>query len=338
MHAGSRESVETAKAGDIVACIGLKDTMTGDTICDTKHPVQLENIKFPDAVISMSIEPNSASDRDKLPQGLAALRKEDPTFQYKYDPETGQTIIRGMGELHLEVLQHKLTRDMKINVKVGRPKVAYREAFTKKIEQEAKFVRQTGGRGQYGHVVIILEPLLDENGRFSKENVFENKIIGGAIPKEYIPAVENGVMEALTSGELAGYPVVGAKVSLIDGSFHTVDSSELAFEQAGALAIREGLKKAGTVLLEPIMKLEVTVPDTEFGTVQGNIISKRGMITDSRMHGNLRTIDANVPLSEMFGYSSELRSATSGRGTFVMEPLTYEKVPEQIAEKILTGY
>lgn len=338
MHANSRDSVETAKAGDIVACVGLKDTMTGDTLCDTKHPVQLESIKFPEAVISMSIEPESASDRDKLPTGLAALRKEDPTFQFKYDAETGQTIISGMGELHLEILQHKLVRDMKINVKVGRPKVAYREAFTKKIEQEAKFVRQTGGRGQYGHVVITMEPLLDEEGRFKKENEFENKIIGGAIPKEYIPAVENGVMEALTSGELAGYPVVGAKVCLIDGSFHTVDSSELAFEQAGMLAVREGLKKAGSILLEPIMKLEVTIPDTEFGTVQGNIISKRGLITDSRIHGNLRTIDANVPLSEMFGYSSELRSVTSGRGTFVMEPLTYEKVPEQIAEKILAGY
>jgi len=338
MHASSREIVESARAGDIVACVGLKETMTGDTLCDTRHPVVLESIKFPEAVMSMSIEPNSASDRDKLPQGLAALRKEDPTFQYKYDPETGQTIIQGMGELHLEILQHRLVRDMKINVKVGRPKVAYREAISRKVEQEGKFVRQTGGRGQYGHVVLTIEPLLDEEGKLSKEIVFENKIIGGAIPKEYIPAVEYGSREALASGELAGYPVVGVKVTLIDGSFHTVDSSELAFEQAAMLAVREALKKAGSVLLEPIMKLEVTIPDSDFGTVQGNIISKRGIITDSRIHGNLRTIDANVPLSEMFGYSSELRSITSGRGTFVMEPLMYERVPEQIAEKILAGY
>lgn len=338
MHASSRDIVESAKAGDIVACVGLKDTLTGDTLCDTRHPVLLESIKFPEAVISMSIEPNSAGDRDKLPQGLAALRKEDPTFEYKYDAETGQTIIKGMGELHLEILQHRLIRDMKINVKVGRPKVAYREAISRKVEQEGKFVRQTGGRGQYGHVVMTVEPLYDEAGNLQKQIVFENKIIGGAIPREYIPAVESGTKDALTSGELAGYPVVGVKASLIDGSFHTVDSSELAFEQAAILAVREALKKAGSVLLEPIMKLEVTIPDSEYGTVQGNIISKRGIITDSRIHGNLRTIDANVPLSEMFGYSSELRSITSGRGTFVMEPLTYEKVPEQISEKILAGY
>jgi len=338
MHASSRDIVESVKAGDIVACIGLKDTFTGDTICDTKHPVVLESIKFPEAVISMSIEPNSASDRDKLPQGLAALRKEDPTFQYKYDVETGQTIIRGMGELHLEILQHRLTRDMKINVKVGKPKVAYRETISRKVEQESKFVRQTGGHGQYGHVVMIIEPLLDEAGNLRKENEFENKIVGGSIPREYIPSIESGVKDALTSGELAGYPVVGAKVTLIDGSFHTVDSSALAFEQAAIMAVREGLRKAGSVLLEPIMKLEVTIPDSEFGVVQGDIISKRGMITDSRSHAKLRTIDANVPLSEMFGYSSELRSITSGRGTFVMEPLTYEKVPEQISEKILAGY
>jgi len=338
MHAGSREIVDSVRAGDIVACVGLRETITGDTVCDTKSPVMLESIKFPDAVISMSIEPQSGGDRDKLSIGLAALRKEDPTFQCKYDAETGQTIISGMGELHLEILQHRLTRDMKINVKVGRPKVAYREAITKKVEQEGKFVRQTGGHGQYGHVVITAEPLLDETGNYLKQVEFVNKIIGGSIPREYIPAIESGVKEAFTSGELAGYPVVGARVTLIDGSFHTVDSSELAFEQAAVIAVREAFRTAGSILLEPIMKLEVIIPDSDFGAIQGNIISKRGMITDSRTHGKMRTIDAKVPLAEMFGYSSELRGMTSGRGNFVMEPLTYEKVPEQISEKILAGY
>ncbi|MDD5011218.1 MAG: elongation factor G, partial [Phycisphaerae bacterium] len=247
MHAGSREIVDSVRAGDIVACIGLKDTITGDTVCDTKSPIMLENIEFPEAVISMSIEPNSASDREKLAGGLAALRKEDPTFQTKFDAETGQTIISGMGELHLEVLQHRLIRDMKINVKVGKPKVAYREAITKKVEQQGKFVRQTGGRGQYGDVIITMEPLLDEAGNYQKHIEFVNKIIGGTVPREYIPAVESGVKEACTSGELAGYPVVGARVTLIDGSYHTVDSSELAFEQAAVIAVREAMRKAGSV-------------------------------------------------------------------------------------------
>ncbi|MHB0945869.1 MAG: elongation factor G [Sedimentisphaerales bacterium] len=337
MHAGTREIVEAGKAGDIVACIGLKDVGTGDTICDTKHPVMLENIVFPETVISMSIEPASGSDRDKLGEGLAALRKEDPTFKCKYDPETGQTIISGMGELHLEVLQHRLTRDMKIDVRVGRPKVAYREAITGTAEAEGKFVRQTGGRGQYGHAVITIEPLYDESGHFSKENVFENKIVGGSVPREYISPIENGVMQAFTSGELAGYPVVGAKVCLIDGSFHTVDSSEMAFEQAGVLACREGMRRAKPILLEPIMKVEIIIPESDYGVVQGNIISKRGMIYDTRAHGKMRVLDVKVPLSEMFGYSSDLRGMTSGRGSFVMEPSTYEKVPEQIAEKILAA-
>ncbi|MDD5134788.1 MAG: elongation factor G [Phycisphaerae bacterium] len=338
MHAGSREIVESAKAGDIVACVGLKDIYTGDTICDTKHPVVLENITFPETVISMSIEPFSTADRDKLSEGLAVLRKEDPTFKCKFDTETGQTIISGMGELHLEVLQHRLIRDMKINVRVGRPKVAYREAITSKIQAEGKFIRQTGGRGQYGHAIITIEPLFDETGHYSKETEFENKIIGGSIPREYIPAIESGVKQALASGELMGYPVVGAKVTLLDGSFHQVDSSELAFEQAGVLAVREALKKAGPILLEPIMKIEVIVPDSDYGSVQGNIISKRGMIYDTRMHSKMRVLDAKVPLAEMFGYSSELRGITSGRGSFVMEPSTYEKVPEQISEKILADY
>jgi elongation factor G len=338
MHANSREIVQSVKAGDIIACVGPRDTYTGDTLCDTKNPIMLENITFPETVISMSIEPQSTADRDKLSQALATLRKEDPTFKCKYDVETGQTIISGMGELHLEILQHKLVRDLKVNVRVGKPKVAYKEAITAKAEAEGKFIKQTGGHGQYGHVVITIEPLFDETGHYSKEVEFENKIIGGSIPREYIPAIENGSKEALTSGEIRGYPVVGAKVTLIDGSYHEVDSSSIAFEQAAALAIREAIKKARPVLLEPIMKLEVSVPEADFGVVQGNIISKRGMITDTRAHGNIRIFDAKVPLSEMFGYSGELRGITSGRGTFMMEPATYERVPEQIAEKILTDY
>jgi elongation factor G len=338
MHAASREIVPSAKAGDIIACVGPKDTLTGDTICDTKSPIILESITFPETVMSMSIEPAGSADRDKLSQAIAILRKEDPTFHCKFDAETGQTIISGMGELHLEILQHKLIRDLKVNVRVGRPKVAYREAITAKAEAEGKFIKQTGGRGQYGHVVITIEPLFDETGHYKKETEFVNKIIGGVIPREYIPAVASGVKQALTNGQLAGYPVVGAKVTLIDGSFHQVDSSDIAFEQAAVLAIREGLKKAGPILLEPIMKLEVVVPESDYGAVQGSIVSKRGMITDTRIHGSMRVLDAKVPLAEMFGYSSELRGVTSGRGNFVMEPATYERVPEQISEKILSDY
>ncbi len=345
MHANSREIVASARAGDIIACVGLKNTLTGDTLCDTKSPIILESITFPEAVMSMSIEPYGTADRDKLSESLAVLKKEDPTFKCKYDAETGQTVISGMGELHLEILQHRLVRDLKVNVRVGRPKVAYKEAITASSVAEGKFIRQTGGRGQYGHVVITIEPLIDETGHYSKEIKFVNKITRGVIPREYIPAVENGVKQALGSGELAGYPVVGVKVTLIDGSFHQVDSSEIAFEQAAGIAIREALKKAGLVLLEPIMKLEVSVPESDYGAVGGNIISKRGMITDTRVHGSpsgvqgtIRVIDAKVPLAEMFGYAGELRGITSGRGNFVMEPATYERVPEQIAEKILSDY
>ena len=338
MHAGNREILSEVSAGDIVACIGLKNTYTGDTICDAKSPVVLESISFPETVLSMSIEPHTMADRAKLGEALVILRKEDPTFVCKYDAETGQTIISGMGELHLEILQHRIIRDMKIAVRVGKPRVAYKEAVSVFAEQESKFVRQTGGHGQYGHVVITIEPLVDENGHYSKENEFENKIVSGSVPKQYIPAVEAGVRNALSSGVLGSYPVVGAKVTLIDGSFHAVDSSELAFEQAGAMAIGEILKKASPIILEPIMKLQVVVPESDYGSVQGNIIGKRGMITDTKVHGNMRILDAKVPLAEMFGYSSDLRGATAGRGTFVMEPLAYEKVPEQIAKKILSGY
>lgn len=338
MHANSRQILEEAHAGDIVAVVGLKETLTGDTLCDTKHPVTLESITFPETVISMSIEPRSAADRVKLGEALAVLRREDPTFGCDFNEETGQTIISGMGELHLEVLEHKLVRDLGVDVRVGKPRVAYREAITKKATQESKFVRQTGGRGQFGHVVIQIEPLIDQDGYYVRENVFENKIIGGVIPKEYIPAVESGVKEGLASGALSGYPVVGAKVTLIDGSFHAVDSSEIAFEQASVMAVQEILEKAGAVLLEPVMRVQIVVPEANFGTVQGQLVAKRAEIGDTRMHGNMRVIDAKVPLAEMFGYSGQIRSATAGRGSFSMEPLNYEKVPEQISEKILLGY
>ena len=337
MHADNRQIIDSASAGDIVAVLGLKGTLTGDTLCDTRHPVVLESITFPDTVISMSIEPVSSAERSKLGEALATLRKEDPTFKSKFDAETGQTIISGMGELHLEILQNKLIRDMGVNVRIGKPRVAYKEAISQLADGEGKFIRQTGGHGQYGHVEIQIEPLFTEDGHYARENEFVNAVIGGSVPKEYIPAVEHGVLEGLTSGVLSGYPVIGVKVTLTDGSFHTVDSSELAFEQAGNIAVRDLLPKAGPILLEPVMRVQVIVPENYFGAVQGNLISRRGEITDSHVHGGVRVIDAKVPLAEMFGYAGQLRGATAGRGIFTMEPLSYEKAPDQISEKILSG-
>ena len=335
MHAGERKILDSASAGDIVAVVGLKQTLTGDTICDTKHPVCLPRITFPQTVISMSIEPKSGTEATRLAEALAVLRREDPTFEAKVDSETGQTIISGMGELHLEVLQHKLVREKGIDVRVGRPKVAYKEAITKLAEGQGKFVRQTGGHGQYGHVVLKVEPLLTEGCLRGRNIEFESKVASDKVPREYVPAVERGVKDALGSGVLAGYPVVKIKVTLVGGSFHTVDSSDIAFEQAGARAIVDALEKAGSVLLEPIMRLQVVVPETGFGAVQGSLLGKRGSITDCRVHGNMQVIDAKVPLAEMFGYSSEIRGITAGRGSFTMEPLSYEKMPEQIAKQII---
>jgi elongation factor G len=335
MHANERKIVDSASAGDIVAVVGPKETLTGDTICDTRNPVCLPSISFPETVISMSIEPQTSADKAKLLEGLLYLRREDPTFEYKYDSETGQTIINGMGELHLEVLQHKLIKEKGIGVRIGTPKVAYKEAITKKAQAEGKFIRQTGGRGQYGHVVLTVEPLFAEDGHWSRDIEFQNKVVSGAVPREYIPGVEAGSKNALTCGALAGYPIVGVKITLIDGSYHSVDSSELAFEQAAAIAVEKAIKEAGPVLLEPIMRLQVVVPEANFGAIQGNLLAKRGLITNCRAHGNMQIIDAKVPLAEMFGYSSEIRSLTAGRGTFTMEPLSYERVPEQIAGKII---
>ena len=335
MHANDRKILDMAGAGDIIAVVGLKQTLTGDTICDPKKPVCLPAISFPQTVMNMSIEPKTAAERAKLVDALAALRREDPTFECNTDPETGQTIISGMGELHLEVLQHKLVREKGVNVRIGKPRVAYREAITKTSEAVGKFIRQTGGRGQYGHVVLQVEPLLTEDGHWNREIEFFNTAVPDSVPKEYIPDVERGCRDALGCGPLAGYPVVGVKVTLMDGSFHSVDSSSLAFEQAAAIAIEKVVKEAKPVLLEPVMRLQVVVPQANFGAVQGNLLAKRGLITNCRIHGNMQVIDAKAPLVEMFGYSSEIRSVTAGRGTFTMEPLSYEKVPEQIAKEII---
>ncbi|MFZ0035540.1 MAG: elongation factor G [Sedimentisphaerales bacterium] len=335
MHANERKILEHATAGDIVAVVGLKETLTGDTICDPKNPVCLPSITFPETVISMSIEPKTGTEMAKLVEALADLKREDPTFRCKIDGETGQTIISGMGELHLEILQHKLVKEKGVHIRVGKPKVAYKEAITRQSRAEGKFVRQTGGHGQYGHVVLTVEPLLTEEGHWSHEVEFESKIISNAVPKEYVPAVERGVRDAMGSGALAGFPVVGIKATLVDGSFHSVDSSDLAFEQAAKIAVEKACKEAGPVLLEPVMRLQIVVPEANFGAVQGNLLGKRGLITDCRVHGTMRIIDAKVPLAEMFGYSSEIRSATAGRGTFTMEPLSYERVPEQIVGQII---
>jgi len=335
MHANERKILDSASAGDIVAVVGLKHTLTGDTVCEPKKPVCLPSITFLQTVINMSIEPKTAAEKAKLADALAALRREDPTFECKVDSETGQTIISGMGELHLQVLENKLVKEKKVDVRISKPRVAYKEAIMGSAQTEGKFIRQTGGHGQYGHVVLLVEPLLTEDGQWSQDMEFEARVASDKVPREYITAVQKGAKEALGSGVLAGYPVVGIRVMLIDGSFHSVDSSDLAFEQAAAIAVEKALKEAGPVLLEPVMRLQVVVPEANLGAVQSNLLGKRGLITDCRVHGNMRVIDAHVPLAEMFGYSSEIRSLTAGRGNFTMEPLTYEKVPAQIAQQII---
>ncbi len=335
MHASERRMLERAVAGDIVAVVGPKHTITGDTLCDPRKPVLLPSITFPQTVMSMSIEPRTAAEKNKLADALAALRREDPTFESKVDSETGQMVISGMGELHLEILRHKLMKERGLDIRVGKPRVAYKEAITKATEAGGKFIRQTGGRGQYGHVVLRVEPMLTEDGHWSRQIEFENEAGGDKVPRQYVGAVEKGVRDALFTGVLAGYPIMGVRVTLIDGSFHAVDSSDIAFEQAAAVAIKNALEKAGPVLLEPVMRVEVLVPEANFGVVQASLLAKRGFITDSKIHGKIRTIDAKVPLSDMFGYSSEIRSVTAGRGTFTMEPCSYERVPEQIAAKII---
>ena len=333
MHADRREDVTEIHAGDIAATLGLKQTFTGDTLADSSEPVVLEAIEFPEPVISLAIEPKSTKDQEKMGLALRALAEEDPTFQIRTDDQTGQTVLYGMGELHLEVLVDRMLREFKVMANVGRPSVAYRETITRKVEDiEGRFVRQSGGRGQFGHVVINMEPLEPGSGF-----IFENKIVGGVIPREYISPVEEGIKEAMSSGVLAGYPVVDLKVSLYDGSFHEVDSSEMAFKIAGSMAFKAGMQRGKPVLLEPVMKLEVVAPEENTGDVIGNLSANRGMIEGMEMRAGLQAVKALVPLAEMFGYATRLRSMTQGRGTFTMEFAHYAPLNDNLAKDVLSG-
>lgn len=329
MHANSREEIQQVSAGEICAVVGL-DAATGDTLCDEKHPIILEKLEFPDPVISMAIEPKTKKDQEKLSQVLNKFMKEDPTFKATTDPETGQILIHGMGELHLEIMVDRMKREYGIEVNVGKPQVAYKETIKKKAVGEGKFIKQTGGRGQYGHAIIEIEPLPRGKG-FE----FIDDIHGGVIPKEFIPSVEKGIKEAMQNGILAGYPVVDVRVRLFDGSYHEVDSSDIAFQVAGALAFKDAAKKADPVLLEPIMEVEVETPEEYVGDVIGDLNSRRGKIMGMENKGNITVVKAHVPLAEMFGYATTLRSLTQGRGTFIMRFSHYDEVPQQIAEKII---
>ncbi|RNB78813.1 elongation factor G [Brevibacillus panacihumi] len=330
MHANHREEIQTVYSGDIAAAVGLKDTTTGDTLCDEKAPVILESMVFPEPVISVAIEPKSKADQDKMGIALSKLAEEDPTFRTRTDEETGQTIISGMGELHLEIIVDRMKREFKVEANVGAPQVAYRETFRNAAKVEGKFVRQSGGRGQYGHVWVEFAPL--EPGQGFQ---FENKIVGGVVPREYIPAVQAGIEEAMKNGVIAGFPLVDIKATIVDGSYHDVDSSEMAFKVAGSLALKEAAKKCGAVLLEPIMKVEVVMPEEYMGDVMGDLNSRRGRIEGMEARANAQAIRAMVPLSEMFGYSTVLRSRTQGRGTYSMEIDHYEEVPKFISEEII---
>ena len=330
MHANHREDVDQIYAGDIAAVIGVKNTTTGDTLCDENHPVILESMVFPEPVIRVAIEPKTKAGQEKMGIALSKLAEEDPTFKTYTDEETGQTIIAGMGELHLEIIVDRLLREFKVEANVGKPQVSYKEAITKSADVDMKYARQSGGKGQYGHVKILVEP--NEPGA---GYTFENKVVGGAIPKEYIPAVDAGIQGAMMSGVLAGYQVVDLKVTLYDGSYHEVDSSEMAFKIAGSMALKEALKKAGSILTEPIMKVVVVVPDDYMGDVIGDLNSRRGQIQGMDPIAGGQQIRAFVPLSNMFGYATDLRSKTQGRGTYVMEPSHYEQVPKNIQEAII---
>ncbi|MDR3643956.1 MAG: elongation factor G, partial [Clostridia bacterium] len=330
MHANHRLDIDEVYSGDIAAAVGLKNTTTGDTLCDEKHPVILESMVFPDPVIRVAIEPKTKAGQEKMGLALSKLAEEDPTFKTYTDEETGQTIIAGMGELHLEIIVDRMLREFKVEANVGTPQVAYKETIRKHADVEYKYARQTGGHGQYGHVKIKVDP--NESG---KGYEFINGIVGGAIPREFIPAVDNGIQGAMQAGVLAGYPVVDVKVTLYDGSFHEVDSSELAFKIAGSMAFKDGMRKADPVLLEPIMKVVATVPEDYMGDVMGDLNSRRGQIQGMEAHSNVQEITAFVPLSEMFGYSTDLRSKTQGRGQYSMEPSRYIEVPKSIQEKIV---
>ncbi len=329
MHADKREEITAVGAGDIAAAVGLKDTYTGETLCDKNNPIILESLNFPDPVISVAIEPQTKADQEKLGMALNKLSIEDPSFKVKVDHETNQTIISGMGELHLEIIVDRLKREFNVEAKVGAPQVAYRETIRGSSEAEQKYIKQTGGKGQYGHVKIRIEPM-DTGGGFE----FVNEIKGGAIPREFIPAVEKGIQEAMSSGVVAGYEVVDVKVTLYDGSFHDVDSSEMAFKIAGSLAFKDAVKKAGAVVLEPMMKVEVVCPEDFMGTVIGDLSSRRGKVQGTELRGELQGVQCEVPLSEMFGYATDVRSLTEGRATFTMEFSTYADVPANIYEQL----
>ncbi len=330
MHANHREDIETVYAGDIAAVVGLKNSTTGDTLCDEKHPVILESMEFPDPVIRVAIEPKTKAGQEKMGIALMKLAEEDPTFKTYTDEETGQTIIAGMGELHLEIIVDRLLREFKVEANVGAPQVAYKETIKKSVQQDTKYARQSGGKGQYGHVKIRVEP--NESG---KGYEFVNEVVGGAVPKEYIPAVDAGIQGAMLSGVLAGYPVVDVKVTLYDGSYHEVDSSEMAFKIAGSMAFKEACQKADPTLLEPIMKVCVIVPEEYMGDVIGDLNSRRGQIQGFEARSGAQQIDAFVPLSEMFGYATDLRSRTQGRGQYTMEPSHYIEIPKNIRDKII---
>ena len=331
MHANHRQDLDVVYAGDIAAAVGLKNTTTGDTLCDEKHPIVLESMEFPEPVIRVAIEPKTKAGQEKMGIGLQKLAEEDPTFRCYTDEETGQTIIAGMGELHLEIIVDRLLREFKVEANIGKPQVAYRETITKPADVDCKYSRQSGGKGQYGHVKIKIEPNPEKGFEFV------NAIVGGAVPKEYIPAVEAGIKGAMQSGVLAGYPVVDVKVTLYDGSYHEVDSSEMAFKIAGSMAFKDAMRKASPVLMEPIMKVAIIVPSDYLGDVMGDVNSRRGMILGQEQRTGAVQVDANIPLSNMFGYATDLRSKTQGRGQYVMEPSHYTAVPKSIADDIISA-
>ena len=330
MHANDRKDIDRVYAGDIAAAVGLKNTTTGDTLCDEKHPIILESMEFPDPVIRVAIEPKTKAGQEKMGIALAKLAEEDPTFKAYTDEETGQTIIAGMGELHLEIIVDRLMREFKVEANVGKPQVAYKETIRKNADVDTKYARQSGGKGQYGHVKIRIEPNPE------KGYEFVNAVVGGAIPKEYIPAVDQGIQGAMLSGVLAGYNVVDVKVTLYDGSYHEVDSSEMAFKIAGSMAFKEAMRKADPVLMEPIMKVTVITPEEYMGDVIGDLNSRRGMILGMDAIPGAQQVNAEVPLSEMFGYATDMRSKTQGRGQYTMEPAHYAEVPKNISEKIIS--
>jgi elongation factor G len=330
MHANHREEITTVYAGDIAAAVGLKDTTTGDTLCDEKEVVILESMEFPEPVISLSLEPKTKADQDKMGLALSKLAEEDPTFKTWTDEETGQTIIAGMGELHLEIIVDRMMREFKVETNVGKPQVAYKETIRKSVRIEGKFVRQSGGKGQFGHVWIEMEPLERGTGY-----IFENKTVGGSVPREYVPAVDAGIQEAMRNGILAGYNTIDVKVKLVDGSYHDVDSSEMAFKIAGSMAFKAGAQKADPVLLEPIMKVEVIVPEEYMGDIMGDVNSRRGRIEGMDARAGAQVIRAFVPLSEMFGYATSLRSRTQGRGQYAMEFYSFEETPKSITAEII---